>query len=221
MQIRAITMNLRVYVEQVGNCIHSWIGSNLSAAGFSRSSVWNTQLVFRDLSTGAFWYIAAIAASIYAALLPSSIISGYIQKGADQTLGPILWNIVATAGLIGFGLILIAPGVALISKWSRHVLLSAFVSGCLMLGTLTFRYFTLLDNPGGELGAQYWMMVVLAGVLLIVCYVLNLMILYLATLIHPSAAFMMSLKRLTPSLRIGSGILVLTAVAVGMAGASF
>ncbi|WP_019601224.1 hypothetical protein [Teredinibacter turnerae] len=213
-------MNIKEYVGQVRNAIHYWVGSNLSAAGFSRSSVWNTQLVFRDLSTGAIWYIAAIAASIYAALLPNSIISGYILKGADQTLGPILWNIVATAGLIGFGLILITPGVALISKWSRHVLLSAFVSGCLMLGTLTFRYFSFLDNLGGELGAQYWMMAVLAGLLLIVCYALNLLILYLATLIHPSSTFMMSLKRLTPSLRIGSGILVLAAVAVGMARAS-
>lgn len=213
-------MNIREYVEQARNGIHFWVGSNLSAAGFSRSSVWNAQLVFRDLSTGAIWYIAAIAASIYAALLPSSIISGYILKGADQTLGPILWNIVATAGLIGFGLILIAPEIALISKWSRHVLLSAFISGCLMLGTLTFRYFAFLDNPGVELGAQFWMMAVLAGVLLVVCYALNLMILYLAALIHPRSEFMMPLKRLTPSLRIGSSILVLTAVAVGMAGAS-
>jgi hypothetical protein len=198
--------------------IQFWVSSELRAAGFSPSCLWNSQLLFRNLATGGFWYIAAIAASLYAAALPGSAIASYLLKGSNETLGPTLWNIVATAGLLGFGVTFLVPHVAFISKWSRHVLISAFISGCLMLATLTFQYVGFLGSPAEDVGAQYWVMIALGGALLLVCYALNFLILYLATLIHPNSDFMRSLTKLTPSLRIGGGALVLAAVAFGVAG---
>mgnify|MGYP000849488556 CR=1 FL=1 len=205
-------------LEHYRLAIQFWISSELRAAGFSLSSLWNSQLLLSSLTTGGCWYIAAIAASIYAAALPGSAIASYLLKGSNETLGPTLWNIVATVGLLGFGATFLVPHVAFISKWSRHVLISAFISGCLMLATLTFQYVGFLGSPTEDVGVPYCVMITLLGTLLLVCYALNFLILYLATLIHPDSDFMRSLTKLTPSLRIGGGALVLAAVAFGAAG---
>lgn len=214
-------MNVRRNIEGFRNATQYWVKSNLSAAGFSPMSLWDTPLILRNLTVGGLWYLAATIALALASHRPESPLSDYILKGADETLSPTLWNLVSTIGLLGFGVTLVVPRISTITNWSRHVLLSAFITGCLMLATLTVRFISFLGSPAENFGEYYWAMIPLSGVLLVTCYALNFFIAYLATLVHPHSGFMKPLQKLTPGLRIGGGAIVLVAVVFGMAGTSY
>ena len=214
-------INIHMWLKEVRAVTHHWVRQECTIAGFSSASLCNQPLIIRHALTGGLWYLGAIMALLFASLAPDdSQVSIYVAKGMADTLSPILWNIVATVGLLGFGITLLLPNIAVVIQSSRHLLISAYIMGCLMLATLTFQYASFLGSPAEHFGEYYWLLVPLSGLLLAACYLLNFSIVYVAVLLHPKAGFMQPLRHLSPSLRIGGAMLVFSAISFGVVNTS-
>lgn len=136
----------------------------------------------------------------------------YLDSAIAEGIGPHLWNVVGTLGLVLFGLFILQPNSRWIAVAANNVLINTFAIGALTFGLL----FGQWSNAFATANLQRWQIWAYgagSGVLFSMVLVLNFFLWYLSFLSAPerlNIGFAANLSKIDFPLRYFLGIPLVT-----------
>jgi hypothetical protein len=101
---------------------------------FDRTALWSPTII-KEGGTIVFWWASpAFALALIAAKCQKHLPSAYLKAAIEEGIGPHLWNLIGTIGLIFVGLAFLFPRARFIARSAYQVLINTYAIGGLTLG---------------------------------------------------------------------------------------
>jgi len=103
---------------------------------FDRSALWSTQVAKEGAFVAFWWGLPAFLVVWCVANFPHSLPLLYLSAAISEGIGPHLWNVIGTLGLVLVGLALLFPKSKYLAKSAYQVLINTYAIGGLSFGLL-------------------------------------------------------------------------------------
>ncbi|AJY40565.1 hypothetical protein I6G56_32645 [Burkholderia humptydooensis] len=180
---------------------------------FARSDFWPGRTLFEAFTVLAAWVLPAIAGVIVTGWLGSHRSVTYLQAAIQEGIGPHIWNVFATLGMVLFGMLVAAPRQKWLALAAHQVMLNTYSLGALMLGLLLGQWIGIGAPPASGL-LHAFLRTAGMGVLFSIAFGLNLAVWYVAFLASPKrlhTGFMLKIARCAPQFRLPLAATIVTA----------
>ncbi len=180
---------------------------SVDRAWFGRNGFWSRGdfegAVRESVSWGAFGLLLTLLANVAADYSSGK----YLTMAALEGLGPSLWNVAGSLGLVFFGAFLIRPGLAGTAYLANLLLsgthsLGACMAGVILGGLLVQIPAMVVDHGWGWL--SIWTVVLSVG--LSMCVLMNLFAWYIGWLVKQQGPFQNWLNGIGARYRISAGL---------------
>jgi hypothetical protein len=130
-----------------------------------------------------------------------------LAKARDQGLGPELWNVAGTPGLIGLGLFILFPTARVFAASGIIALEISYSLGAVMVGVFAGEFLIAAPQELQMHGAGWTLFIgVIAAIALTACALMNYVVWYLSWLVRGDIRFQNWLTSLPVTHRIALGL---------------
>lgn len=153
------------------------------------------------------WGAAGVLLMLLATVVTDHSSGQYLRMAASEGLGPTLWNVFGTAGMMFFGVFLMLPGLGGMAYLANQLLsgthsLGTFMTGLILGGFLVQVPAMLADYGWGWL--SIWTAVLTVG--LSICVLMNFFVWYMGWLVKQQGPFLNWLSGVGMRYRIPVGV---------------
>jgi len=103
---------------------------------FDRGALWSNEAASEGVKVVAGWAIPAFFFVLLVSHLASYRPVSYLEKAVAEGIGPHLWNVIGTLGLVLVAISLLLPGSRFLAKSAYQVLINTYAIGGLSFGLL-------------------------------------------------------------------------------------
>lgn len=103
---------------------------------FDRTALWSSHIAKEGALIVFWWAAPAFLIVWFVARYREYVPSAYFEAAISEGIGPHLWNVVGTLGLLLVGLALLFPGSRFIARSAYQVLINTYAIGGLSFGLL-------------------------------------------------------------------------------------
>lgn len=179
---------------------------SVDRAWFYRNGFWSRGEFEGAVRDSVTWGISGLLLVLLATVATDYSSGEYLTIAAGEGLGPRLWNVIGTAGLVFFGVFLMRPlaGTAYLANLflSGTHSLGAFMAGLILGGFLLQIPAMFVDH--GWVWLSIWTVVLSVG--LATCVLMNFCVWYIGWLVKQQGPFLNWLNGIGVKYRISVGV---------------
>lgn len=169
-----------------------------------------------EYGSALFWWMAP--AFTYVWFVSKVVPSSYLEAAILEGLGPHLWNVMGSLGIIFFGFAVLFPRSKCFATGAHHILTNAHAVGALAIGLLLGQLTTELASAPANIAIwRFWLIGLGGAFVLLLVFLFNFCLWYLgylATSTRCSVNFFGCVEKLSLRFRAGSLCFLLVLVAV-------
>lgn len=173
---------------------------------FDRGALWSSHVAKEGASVVFWWAAPSFLIVCLVARFREHVPSAYLQSAISEGIGPHLWNVVGTLGLVLVGFALLFPGSRFIARSAYQVLINTYAIGGLSFGLLFGQLATALASATANIALWKTSLLGIGGVFLAVqALTLNFSLWYLGHLMASREAcdgFLHRVERVALRLRL-------------------
>lgn len=173
---------------------------------FDKTALWHPNVVKESLLPLLGWASPAFLIVCLVARYREHVPSAYLEAAISEGIGPHLWNVVGTLGLVLVGFALLFPRSRFIAKSAYQVLINTYAIGGLSFGLLFGQLATALSSAATNVALwKAWLMGAGSIFLAVQALSLNFSLWYLGHLMasrEASDGFLHRVERVDLRLRV-------------------
>ena len=138
-------MPIQIILSRFARWGARWIKSNIQnpiqyiaaqLQQFNSANLWSRRSALEGMRILLGWAVPSFSFVLAVDRFHEHVPSVYLQAAISEGIGPHLWNVIGTLGLVLFGLALLFPRVHFIARSAHQVLINTFAIGGLSFGLL-------------------------------------------------------------------------------------
>lgn len=161
------------------NRIRLYLKDQLSV--FNKESMWSPIILKEGAKIVGWWAIPAFLSVWIVAHYRQHLPASYLECAINEGIGPHLWNVIGTLGLIFVGIALVFPESRFIAQSAHQILINTYAIGGLSFGLIFGQLTTSIASANIEKW-KIWLMSAGAVALAIQVIFLNFSLWYLGHL---------------------------------------
>ena len=184
-----------------------YVSENISLA-FNKNSLPSGKDLVSPVIIFIFWVIPAFLFVIFVEYISYYHNTDYFGKAITEGIGPVLWNVISTFGVLAFGLAITFP-TKITFRAANSVLENGYAIGCLTIGLILGKIMVTWGETSTFI--EGWRTYLFGfGILLSVFMValMNLAVWYLSFLSDPDGKLFIRIKNTHWFFRLSIGVLL-------------
>lgn len=175
---------------------------------FDHSALWSPKIAKEGAWVVFWWAIPAFALVLLVANYKEYLPSVYLEAAISEGIGPHLWNVIGTLGLVLVGVALIFPRSKFIAKSAHQILINTYAIGGLSFGLLSGQLAAALPTAWAKVATWKAWLIGAGGIFLVLqVLLLNFSLWYLGHLMasrENSDGFLHRVERVAIPVRLAA-----------------